>query len=669
MNDQEKIRSHHLVRKAYLYIRQSTLRQVVEHEEGRRRQYQLREQAHLLGWPEGQIEVIDCDLGLSGASAYREGFQRLVAEVGLGKAGLVMGLEVSRLARNSTDWHRLLEICALADTLILDEDGLYDPQQFNDRLLLGLKGTLSEAELHVIRARLQGGLRNKARRGELRTPLPIGFLYDDAGRVVLDPDQQVQETLHLFFRTFRRIGTALGTVKYFERQNLAFPKRSPWSRRPAQWGKLDFSTAWRLLGNPRYAGIYFFGATRQRRLPDGRSIVAQRPRGEWVAYQEAAHPGYLTVAEYEENLRQLSENGIRQGADHRRPAREGPALLQGLVLCARCGSRMAVSYHRRSGDVLVPSYICARKKTESQCQHVCGAVVDDAIGALLLEMVTPLTLELALEVHAELARRFDEAQRLRLQRVERARYEAELARDRFLQVDPRNRLVAASLEAEWNQALSLLAEAQSELESQDRERPRASQQQRSQVLDLANDFPRLWKDPQTPARDKKRLLRLLIEDVTLLAGDPIEAHVRFRGGPTRSLRLARPMKAFELRRTPDAIVRAIDTLLDQHTEEEVAGILNEQGLKSGTGIPFHARIVAAIRRTNSLETRRARLRKAGCLTAEQAARRLRVGHSKLLQWAAEGRVLTRSVAQGVFMYQIDSPPEEESRHKEVQYEV
>ena len=265
MNDQEKVLGSHLARKAYLYIRQSTLRQVFEHQEGRRRQYQLREQARFLGWPEDQIEVIDCDLGLSGASADRKGFQQLVAEVGLGKAGLVMGLEVSRLARNSTDWHRLLEICALTETLILDEDGLYDPQQFNDRLLLGLKGTLSEAELHVIRARLQGGIRNKARRGELRTPLPIGFVYDEAGRVALDPDQQVQETLNLFFRTFRRVGTALGTVKYFKRHNLSFPKRSVWSRQPVTWGELDFSTAWRLLGNPRYAGIYFFGATRQRR--------------------------------------------------------------------------------------------------------------------------------------------------------------------------------------------------------------------------------------------------------------------------------------------------------------------------------------------------------------------------------------------------------------------
>jgi DNA invertase Pin-like site-specific DNA recombinase len=665
MNDQEKVRGSHLLRRAYLYIRQSTLRQVVEHEEGRRRQYQLQERARLLGWPEDQIEIIDCDLGLSGASADREGFQRLVAEVGLGKAGLVMGLEVSRLARNSTDWHRLLEICALTETLILDEDGLYDPQQFNDRLLLGLKGTLSEAELHVIRARLQGGLRSKARRGELRTPLPIGFVYDPAGRVVLDPDEQVQETLRLFFRTFRRIGTALGTVKYFERHSLSFPKRPIWSQRPAEWGMLDFSTAWRILGNPRYAGIYFFGATHQRRLPNGRRTRTRQARAEWVAYQQEAHPGYLSVAEYEENLRQLRDNGVRCGADHRRLAREGPGLLQGLAICGRCGKQMIVHYYHRQG-ILAPTYICA-SKTEPQCQYVNGIGVDQAISALLLEVVTPLTLELALEVHAEVSRRFDEAQRLRTQRVERARYEAELARDRFLQVDPKNRLVAANLEAEWNAKLRLLSDAQSELERQDNERPHLSQQQRTEVLDLSSDFARLWQDPRTPSREKKRLVRLLIEDVTLIAGDLIEAHVRFRGGPTRCLKLPRPMNAFQLRRTPGDVVRAIDELLELHTEEEIAVILNEKGLKSGGGLPFRAERVAVVRRAYGLPTRTARLRKMGCLTAGEAAKRLHIGLPKFHQWAAEGRVQARSVAPGVLMYLIETPGADESGHTEVQY--
>ena len=328
---------------------------------------------------------------------------------------------------------------------------------------------------------------------------------------------------------------------------------------------------------------------------------------------------------------------------------------------------MIVHYYHRQG-VLAPTYICP-SKAGPQCQYVNGNGVDEAIGALLLEMVTPLTLELALEVHAEVSRRVDEAQRLQAQRVERARYEAEVARDRFMQVDPRHRLVATNLEAEWNEKLRLLAEAKSDLERQANERPELSQQQRAEVLGLSSDFPRLWQDPRTPVREKKRLLRLLIEDVTLVAGDLIEAHVRFRGGPTRSLKLPRPINSFELRRTPAEVVRAIDDLLDQHTEEEIAAILNERGLKSGTGVPFQPKIVTSVRRAYGLKTRRDRLRKAGCLTASEAARRLRIGRPKLYQWVIEGRLRSHCVARGDFLYQLDPQLTDDSRPKEVQYEA
>jgi len=329
---------------------------------------------------------------------------------------------------------------------------------------------------------------------------------------------------------------------------------------------------------------------------------------------------------------------------------------------------MIVHYYHRQG-VMAPTYICPANKTGPQCQYVNGNSVDDAIGALLVEMVTPLTLELALDIHTEISRRVDEAQRLQAQRVERARYEAEAARDRFMQVDPRHRLVATNLEAEWNEKLRLLAEAKSDLERQADERPEWSQQQRTDVLGLASDFPRLWQDPRTPIREKKRLLRLLIEDVTLLAGDLIEAHVRFRGGPTRSLKLQRPINPFELRRTPVEVVHTIDDLLDQHTEEEIATILNERGLKSGTGIAFRPQMVTAIRRTYGLKTRRERLRNAGYLTASQAARRMKVGWTKFHQWVSEGRVRSHCVAPGDFLYQLDPQLADDSCPKEVQYEV
>jgi len=443
-----KVTPRHLRRQAYLYVRQSTLRQVVENTESTERQYALRHRAVALGWPLEQVVVIDRDLGQSGASAAdREGFQELVRDVGLGRAGLVMGLEVSRLARNSTDWHRLLEICALTETLILDEDGLYDPAHFNDRLLLGLKGTMSEAELHVLRARLRGGIINKARRGELEMPVPVGFVYNAAGRVTLDPDHQVQETIRAFFDTFRRTGSATGIVKAFRDQQLLFPRhaRHGIHNTGTRWVPLEHARALWILHNPRFAGAFFFGRSRQRRRGETRKVIERLPRDEWTALIPQAHPGYITWEEFEENQRRLRENAQAVGGDRRRsPPREGPALLQGLVICGQCGDRMTVRYHQRHGS-LWPTYVCQRRgiaRAETICQSVPGRGLDDAIGRVLMDTVTPLTLDMALTVRQELQAQLEETDRLHQRAVEAARYEADLARRRYLQVDPANRLVA-----------------------------------------------------------------------------------------------------------------------------------------------------------------------------------------------------------------------------------
>src|SRR6267378_3323448 len=432
----EKVSAGHLKRNAYLYVRQSTLRQVVENSESTKRQYALRQRAIALGWHPDRIVVIDSDLGQSGASAAeREGFQKLVGEVGMGHVGLVIGLEVSRLARNSSDWHRLLEISALTDTLILDEDGLYDPAHFNDRLLLGLKGTMSEAELHVLRARLRGGIVNKARRGELEIPLPVGFVYDAAGRVGLDPDRQVQETIRAFFQTFRRTGSATATVKAFHDQQLPFPRRARFGAHQGEtlWGRLEHTRALWVLHNPRFAGAFFFGRTRQRHTAEARVVYERLPREEWTALIPNAHAGYITWEDFEENQRRLRENAQANGAERRRsPPREGPALLQGLAVCGICGDRMTVRYHRRHGT-LWPTYMCQRRgiaRAEPICQSVPGRGLDEAIGRVLIETVTPLTLEMALTVQHELQTRLEEADRLHRRAVECARYEADLARHR-----------------------------------------------------------------------------------------------------------------------------------------------------------------------------------------------------------------------------------------------
>ncbi len=369
----------------------------------------------------------------------------------MGKAGIVIGLEVSRLARNNADWHRLLEICALTETLILDEDGLYDPCAFNDRLLLGLKGQMSEAELHLLRARLRGGVLSKARRGELAAPLPIGLVYNPAGAVVLDPDTGVQQAIRHLFATFARTGSAYAVVKTFTAEGLSFPVRvrtGP-NKGTLTRAPLRHHRVLQVLHNPRYAGAFVFGRRKTRKTADGHTRYLLQPRDQWFALIPDAHPGYLSWAEFEHNQQRLTQAAQAHGQDRRAgPPREGPALLQGLVICGRCGNRMTVRYHHRRDHRPAPTYLCQREGISTAtpiCASIPGEQLDRAIGALLLDTVTPLALEVALTVQDELDARADEADQLRRADVERARHAAELARRRYLSVDPDNRLVAASL--------------------------------------------------------------------------------------------------------------------------------------------------------------------------------------------------------------------------------
>jgi len=642
-----KVTASHLKRLAYLYVRQSTLRQVFENTESTKRQYALRERAVALGWPLDRVVVIDSDQGQSGADSDREGFQKLVAAVGLGEVGVVLGLEVSRLARSSADWHRLLEICALTETLILDEDGLYDPGHFNDRLLLGLKGTMSEAELHVLRARLLGGQRAKASRGELEIPLPIGLVYGPDGKVVLDPDQQVQGVIRTFFETFRRTGSASATVRSFREQGLLFARhlRSGPHKGETVWSPLIHWRALRVLQNPRYAGAFAYGRTTSRRTVGGREVQLRLPREEWHTLIRDAHPGYISWADYEENLRRLHENARAQGSDRRKsPPREGPALLQGLVICGRCGERMTVRYYITHGEQ-IPEYVCQQRSIQNAkplCQRMAGGQLDRAIGELMVETVSPLAFEVALAVQEELQARADEADRLRRQQVERARYEAELAQRRYLRVDPDNRLVAGSLEADWNDKLRALTAAQEEYERQQQTAGLLlDEEKRAQILALATDFPRLWQDPATPQRERKRMLRLLIEDVTLLRGEGIVAHVRFTGGATRTITLPLPLSGWQLRQTPAEVVKEIDRLLDDHTDGQVVEILNAHGYRPGLAGRFNRFIIGDIRHAYGLKDRYTRLRRRGMLTLEEMAAELGVCTTTVKSWRRAG--LLRSI--------------------------
>ena len=596
----QKVTAGHLQRMACLYVRQSTLQQVMENCESTARQYALRQRAEALGWPHEQIVVIDEDLGYSGASAGdRAGFQRLVAEVGLGKVGVVMGLEVSRLARSSRDWHQLLEICALTDTLILDEEGIYDPGTFNDRLLLGLKGTMSEAELYVLKARLQGGLLNKAKRGALKLHLPIGFRYAPDDQIILDPHQQVQASIHFLFQTFEQTGSASATVRVFREQKVAFP---------------------------------------------GRVRITRLPMDEWQVLIKDAHVGYIDWPTYERNLAQLGANRQAYTPERLSPPREGPALLQGIVICGVCGRRMTVRYRQRGANKKIdPDYLCQREgieRGEAPCQRIPGRDLDAALSRYLLSAITPETIDATLIIQDELTARAVEAARLRQLEVTRAQYEADLAQRRFMRVDPDNRLVAAVLEANWNDKLRALAEAREHAEQQrEQDEHRLTSAERARLRETPDLFRRVWCDPSLTHRQRKRIVRLIVEDVTLTKDHEIRAALRFKGGSYHTLTVPSPRPFLESRTTLPATVQMIDELLEKYTDSETAHKLNEQGITSLEGIPFTAERVSALRRSHQLKSRFTRLREAGWHTVGEVAEHFGITPPTIWRWYHRGLIV------------------------------
>jgi DNA invertase Pin-like site-specific DNA recombinase len=665
MNPSPKVTAEHLRRSACLYVRQSTLRQVHENCESTARQYDLKRRAQALGWTTDQIIIIDEDLGLSGATATdRNGFQRLVAEVGLGRVGVVMGLEVSRLARNSTDWHRLLEICALADTLILDEDGIYDPGHFNDRLLLGLKGTMSEAELHLLRARLLGGQLNKARRGELWMKPPLGFEYDDSGRIVFDPDQQVQRAVRLLFETFRRTGSAMRVVHHFKTEGVLWPRRITKGVRAGEllFGPLEHSRVLGILHNPRYTGAFVYGRTRQRKVRIGGQLRYRRlKREEWSVFLPNMHPGYISWEEFEANQAKLLANANGYGEDRRKsPPREGAALLQGLVVCGVCGLRMTVRYHVDHGHP-IPDYVCQRHGIQTAapvCQRLPGAQVDQAVTELVLQAVTPASLEVALEVFEELRARQGEVDRMRRAQVERAREEAELAQRQYLLARPENRLVVDNLERQWNEKLMSLARTEEEYARMSKSQPSAlTEEDRDRIHALASDLPRVWNDPRTPARDRKRMLRLLIEDVTLVKNHKIQIHIRWKAGATTSLERPLPLSAPDLVRTPAEIVELIRALATEQTDAQIARTLNARWLRTGRKHSFTRLIVRHIRSKYGISSYVQHLRNQGWLTVPEMAVQMKVHSSTAKRFAREGVLrAVRADDSGLMLFEPTDGP-------------
>jgi DNA invertase Pin-like site-specific DNA recombinase len=642
-----KIQPQHLQRNAYLYVRQSSLRQVYEHSESTKRQYALADRAMALGWSRENIVTIDSDLGQSGSSATsRDGFKKLVAEVGMGHAGIVIGIEVSRLARNSSDWHRLLEICALSETLILDEDGVYDPNDFNDRLVLGLKGTMSEAELHYLKARMWGGRLAKARRGELKTSLPIGFVRTEDSTVVLDPDRQVQEVLRTLFQIFRKKRSARAVVLHFQHHGIRFPRKILQGPRKGElvWGALSYTRVVQILHNPCYAGIYCYGKVKTRKTPEGKAKYTYMPKENWHAFIRDAHAAYLSYEEWEENQRILANNAQAYGVYRRNgPPREGSALLQGIVICGRCGRRMRVHYRSRA-EMIQGDYRCeqhSRTLAQAPCQCISGTVVDEAVSKLVLESVTPLAVDLAFRIQNELKQRREALERIRAGQLQRLQYEANMARRRYMQVDPNNRLVADTLEAEWNTKLRAVQEAQEEHERQRKvDLHEMGENEKREIIALSTDIPKLWNNPKTLQQDKKRILRHLIDDVTLTKAPDrrIAVQVRFRGGATTMLEVMNPKPAPELFKTSKATIDRIDALLNCYHDSGVAAVLNAEGLRTPRGKLFRNATVGYIRRTYGLPSFYDRVHGQNNYTIKEVAQKLRLSYNTVYLWV-KNRIL------------------------------
>jgi hypothetical protein len=509
---------------------------------------------------------------------------------------------------------------------------------------------MSEAELHVLKARLIGGVLNKAQRGELRTLLPVGLVYDEEGKVVLDPDQQVQQSLRVFFSTFERVGSARAIVKAFRREGLKFPNRGPGGAGEIGWQGLSNRLALATLHNPRYAGAFCYGRSRTWKDAEGKKHTQRLKREQWRFLRQDAHAGYVSWEQFVANEKRLLENyqvtaGVARKAG---PAREGPALLQGLALCGKCGHSMTVSYHHRQGK-LSPDYVCnveSLAQAEQPCQRIPGGGIDEAVGRLLVQSVTPLALEVALNVQKEIQGRLVEAERLRQQQVQRAQYEAERAQLRYMRVDPNNRLVADTLETQWNEKLRALAQAKEECQKQQQlDAAQLTQEQRNKILALAADFPRVWQDPNTPDRERKRMARLLLEDVTLKREQDISVQVRFKGGATQELHLPLPVPVTVSRRTNPDIIAELDRLLDEHSETEIVQILNQRGWHSSTGQPFSLTLIQGLRRAYRIKTRFARLQAQGLLTARQIEQMIGHRTNRAKYWLKAGMLKVVKLGQ------------------------
>jgi len=619
------------------------MRQIYENNESTLRQYALKDKLIAYGWPADKIITIDQDLGKSGTdSTNRDGFQMLVGEVSNNLVGAVACIECSRLSRSSADWGRLTKFCALTNTLLIDADGIYDPNDFNDRLLLGLKATISEAEIHFLQERMRGGLINKAKRGELKRPIPIGYIYDD-DRVIKDPDMEVQNAVEMLFDAFRRTGSAHGAVKHFKAKGYKFPYKigKGFRKGDVEWIDMGFSHALNILHNPFYAGVYFYGKYQRVWTSEGKKTI-EAPRKDWHIFIRNHHEAYIPFDEFEANEQIISENRTqRKSLEKKTPPREGPALIQGLVWCGKCGRRMSVQYNHRNGQ-LIPVYKCDNAAVHhggDPCQYITGDVIDSKISELLVNRLTPEVIEQAVSVQKELDHRQEETLNYYQMRVEKCRYDAELARKRFMNVDPDNRLVALELESSWNLKLNALDDARKEYDSQMARIERGkNERDYKKVENLADNFSEIFQSKTINYKDKKRMVRYLIEDVTLTRIDVgVQVQIRFKGYTTQSFVIDAPLKSYEGWTTNPEVIKIIDEAAESHIAGEIADLLNQQGFRSGKGQNFTPNIVKRIMYDYSIPNMKERYLDRGYIISSEKAALMGITTKELMYMIRSGK--------------------------------
>lgn len=655
------ISSVHLARGAYVYIRQSTITQVREHKESLERQYELVERARNLGWQSSDISVIDDDLGRSGSeSSCRDGFRALVAAVGLSKVGIILGIEVSRLARNNSDWYQLLDLCALTDTLIADGDGIYHPGRFNDRLVLGLKGTMSEAELHVIRHRLTEGLLHKAAKGELRQGLPVGYIYDEDDKVILHQDESVVGTISSVFRRFSELGSARQVLFSLLDDNILLPHQCPGSPR-ISWEPPTYPAIHRLLTNPCYAGAFVFGRNRSEKYADSTGRLHQRviklPVENWTTLIKNHHQGYVSWEEYLLNQDKLRANAKPRRGEPGGAVREGGAYLQAIVRCGKCGRKMQVGYSGISGKN--QRYLCTRAKIlygrDKPCQSIGGKRLDRLVLNELFSVLQPASLAATLKALED----FEESYAVKLKvfelSLERAGYEAGRAQRRYDAVEPENRLVARRLETALEEALRRYRQAKLDLDAAKQSAPKPITMQESKWLLAAGaDIEKVFNCPTTDIRQRKMLLRTVIKEVVVTVirpRDTAEVKVIFEGGAVTSLELPLKKTSADSRTTAEDTVDLIRRLAERYSDTVIAQVLSRQGRKTALGLSFTRARVASLRLSRNIPIcPNPESVTASCedevMSITSAQKILGVDRSTIYRWLKEGFIIGEQLTPG-----------------------